>query len=94
MRENVTKGIVETIQWDDPKLSGLEPYLLDIGRSLVGEGVQETDQKKSATIQRKAKKFMIWNDNLFRREKDVQRAVPPIGQDAEVLTTFYDDIGH
>lgn len=57
--DNVTKGLLATILWDDPMLSRLEPDFQDAARFMVGERFQETDSKKKITIRRKAKKFMI-----------------------------------
>lgn len=88
------KGLEATIQWDDPKISGLKPELLGVGIFLGGETVQEMDSNGKIAIRRKAKKLMTWNYNLFRQVKDEMRVIPPIPQCAEILATFHNDIGH
>lgn len=87
-------GLIATIKGEYPKLYGLKPDLVYMTRFLAGGKLQKKDPKEKNAIRRKSKRFLFWNDTLFRREKDELGVALPIGQLAEILTTFHDPIGH
>lgn len=71
-----------------PKLARLDPYLLDVSRSSSGEKIQDMDPKKKVSIRRNAHKLILWNETLFRMEKDRLRRLLSLGHRADILETF------
>ena len=72
----------------------IEPHLQDTARYLLGRPLIENDYRMRKYIKRNAKRYLLWNQMLFRRTKKGLRAIVPQSQRVAVLRTFHDGVGH
>ena len=73
---------------------GWENFLEDTFCYLHGREMEEEDLKVKKSIRRGAKRYLTWNDFLFRRTPKGLRMVPPQADRPGILETLHDDVGH
>lgn len=73
---------------------GLEPYLFNVAQFLVGIRVQEAVPYKKRTVKKGAKKYMLWKNTVFRRDRDDLQDVLLVVDRNDILGMFHDELGH
>ena len=88
------EGDIACFSVDLSDFQGLEPDLISIASYLSGLSIDHLDPALRHKIRRNARKFVIWEGNLFRRTQKDVKFVPHIINRPNILTSYHDEIGH
>lgn len=72
----------------------IEPYLTDILRYLQGLDMEERDTKNRCRLRREAKRFLVWQGEVFLRSSNRLKLAPTFQPRLKIMKGLHDEIGH